>query len=172
MGNGGGPVGPTGVARTLSVCPKHDPTNSPGPALTELNAGTQGLDKQLVPIEAFAVRICDYVENGRDTPPTRLVASGLLAAPAAQLLANETNRLPRNLGGPSCPASLTGYTEHAFVLTFASDSQHVVVFAFSGCGSNAGNGTYAAEPTTKWLNKLQRYTSRADPRLGTTGPQG
>jgi hypothetical protein len=175
VGNGGGPVGPTGIARTLGACPTHDPTNSPGASLTKLNAGTHGLDQQLVPIEAFAVRICDYIENGTDTPPTRLVASGLLTAPAAQLLANEANRLPKNLGGPVCIGRTTGYTEHVFVLTFASDSRHVVVFAFAGCGSNAGNGKYASEPSKTWLNELQRYTSPYAPPTppgGTSFPAG
>jgi len=166
-GSFGGPVGPTGIARTLGACSKHEPTNSSGELLTRLNSGIHGLDQQLVPIEVFAVRICAYVE-GPQAPRTPLVASGVLIAPAAQLLGNDTNRLPKNPYTQCGPSP----TQDDFVVTFASSSQRVEVLAIGGCGGDVTNGRFHAEPVLKWFNKLQRYTSRVDPRLGTTGPQG
>jgi hypothetical protein len=150
------------LVASLGPCPKGYGDVS----LVNANAGIPGLDKNLVPIPAAVVRICEYLVNGRPG----FIASGVLTRSAAQQLAKETNRLPKNPGEPSCPPpGPTGYAEYSvFVLTFASDAQHVVVFAFGGCGSNATNGMFTAEPSPKWLNELlQRYTPC--PAL-TTGP--
>jgi hypothetical protein len=159
------------VIASLVPCPKVYPSL---PA--NVNPGIKGLDKKLVPISAIAVRICEYVENGdgvgTETPPFRLIASGVLTTTAAQLVDHETNRLRTKPKSGGCAAFPTGYRKDVFILTFADHSQRVHVSAFGGCGSTAMNGAFAAEPTTKWLNDLQHYTSRVDPRLGTTGPQG
>jgi hypothetical protein len=156
---------PPPLVPALGPCPKRDPTSSAGASLSRMNAGVQRLDQHLVPIEALAVRVCEYIINGA---PTGLVASGALTLSAARLLANETNRLPRYRGQPNCYGpSPTASAYSVFVATFASGSQQVDVEAASECGGEVWNGPLFAHPSAKWFNDLQRSTPC--PAL-TTGP--
>ena len=87
------------VAAKLGPCPKRPPLFT-----DRANGDTKGLDKELVPIVAVNVRICEYLSYG-DISRGKLVASGLLAPRLAATFAKETNLQPRGYPGP---VSVTG----------------------------------------------------------------
>jgi len=172
------------IAVNLGPCPKTYP-NTP---LTKLNAGVAGLDKTLVPITTLRVRICKDATptDGERFLRTGLIASALLARPAAAALTDETNRLAAThtalfgcFGSASGPEPIrAGPT---FFVTFAGRARQVTLlapFARAGtsrrlpCEANA-NGFFDAAPTAKWGEQLQLLTTAAPVGPGSavgTGP--
>jgi hypothetical protein len=148
---------PTNVARDLGPCPSLPPTTS----LTKLNARLQGLARSLVPIAAVRVRGCEYAATALRPFGTFMLPNSL----AAQF-EGKTNRLRAGSLAVSCFADAP-----TDFLTFASDSQQVIVD--ESCGALT-NGVFSAVPTQQWFNELQRYTSSTGPAqaVGAGHPTG
>jgi hypothetical protein len=138
------------VVANLGPCPKLFPF---GPA-SGLNTGVSGLDKKLVPIAALSVRLCRYdlVEVNVHTSTFPLAGSGILTGAPATQLEGLANHLPT--------AQTRGCgSGQLFLLTFASETQHVDVEEGTnakdptGCGPV--NGKWGGgQSTGQWLNEL------------------
>ena len=138
-------------------------------SLTTLNVGVDGLDKELVPITALAVRVCRYGrDNTFSTLPAHLVASALLDGQAATTFEKATNQLPGNPAEPDCgfPGS-----SNPFVVTFASKTQRVTVSNYARCdvsdpkpGAPVTNGMLHAQASARWLDELTLHTTKQPKR--------
>jgi len=108
------------------------------------NTGVAGLAKELVPIAALNVRLCNY-DSVWD------LASNAVFQPvptsAVEVQANGFPSYAPPRGALGCPK------RNPSMLTFASDSQRVTVETF-GCGVVvvATNGALTVRPTANWLN--------------------
>jgi hypothetical protein len=125
-----------------------------------------GLNSNLVPIAALAVRLCRYKNYevkrpGGATVTMRLVGSGFLSGSSARQLEDMGNRLPLTRG--SCLA-FPGTAIQFFFLTFANTVRSVYVeeeYYATHCSIGPTNGTWGGgESTAHWRNELLRDTSK------------
>jgi len=115
----------------------------PDKSLAAINAGVAGLSKELVPITALKVRLCNY------GPMRQLASSALGQSIGAARLATEANGFRQF----SPPRFLGCHEMDVTLLIFASESQQVSIETY-GCGgvNVATNGVLTVRPTTTWLN--------------------
>jgi hypothetical protein len=161
----GGGTGPLDRAATLGPCPMHFPIG----LLSRLNTGVQGLDKTLVPIVASKVRICQYDVGlpkttgpvGLTGPQSEVIGTVVLTSAASARLGTQVDAFPRFSSASSSLPGCGGPTYHAeyFLLTFANHADNVDVEEDNTRCDPLSNGTLRANPSSSWINELQRYTT-------------
>ena len=142
------PVRGARVAATLGPCP----TTYPRTPLTKLNAGVSGLDRNLVPIKATIVRVCDY--DGSFALTRRAMLSGYIA----RVYSHAANGL-RTVSPAGAPAILClgSPAPPLWFVTFANDTQQVSI-TVPECGYST-NGFL--DGPGGFLNDLQPLTTAA-----------
>lgn len=125
----------------LGACPSNYPVGTP---LQSLNAGVRSLKRQLVPIAALNVRICEYSHR------EALIGHARLLPVAAAKLHDETNEVSDADVPFGCPAEA-----YWMLVTFANDAQQENLSLTSGCGDVTSNGALSVSPTERWLSDLR-----------------